>query len=158
MEQKLAIREATLDDLPILLPFEQAIITAERPFDQTLKPDPINYYDIGELIVADNSVVMVAELNDEIVGSGYAQIRDAKSHLKHDQYAYLGFMYVDSTARGQGINGKVLQALKDWTADQGLSEIRLEVYSQNEPAIRAYQKAGFSNHLIQMRINLDDET
>ena len=43
-------RVANLTDLPILLQFEQGIITAERPFDPTLKPDPISYYNLEELI------------------------------------------------------------------------------------------------------------
>jgi hypothetical protein len=37
------IRKATIDDLPVLLQFEQGIISAERPFDSTLLPDPISY-------------------------------------------------------------------------------------------------------------------
>ena len=40
------VREATPDDLPILLEFEQGVIEAERPMDSGLKEGPINYYDI----------------------------------------------------------------------------------------------------------------
>ena len=34
-----SIRHATLDDLETLLSFEQGIIAAERPFDETLRSD-----------------------------------------------------------------------------------------------------------------------
>ena len=34
---QLKIRVATIKDLPLLLEFEQGVITAERPFDPTLK-------------------------------------------------------------------------------------------------------------------------
>ena len=44
------IRDARLEDLPVLLEFEQGIVTAERPFDPTLAADPISYYDIKRLI------------------------------------------------------------------------------------------------------------
>ena len=43
-------RKATLDDLPVLLRFEQGIIEAERPMDPTLKESHITYYDISLLI------------------------------------------------------------------------------------------------------------
>ena len=42
---KVNIRTATLDDLPVLLNFEQEIIKAERPFDVTIKEGPVSYLD-----------------------------------------------------------------------------------------------------------------
>ena len=40
------IRQARHTDLDTLFRFEQGVITAERPFDPTLKKDPIHYYDL----------------------------------------------------------------------------------------------------------------
>ncbi len=62
-------RPATPADLSILLTFEQGIIAAERPYDQTLRPDPISYYDIGELIASPEAEVIVAELDGVLIGS-----------------------------------------------------------------------------------------
>jgi hypothetical protein len=39
-------------DLDILFRFEQGVIAAERPFDPTLKKDPIHYYDLQAMIDA----------------------------------------------------------------------------------------------------------
>jgi hypothetical protein len=89
--QQFIVRTATLADLNILLSFEQEIIRAERPFDDTLGQDPINYYDLRQLIMLEGATVMVAELDSKIVGSGYALIRDAKPYLDHKKYTYLGF-------------------------------------------------------------------
>ncbi len=33
-----------------------------------------------------------------------------------------------------------------------MNEIRLDVYAQNESAIKAYEKAGFEPHLLTMRL------
>ena len=35
-------------------------------------------------------------------------------------------------------------------------ELRLEVYSDNRIAIAAYEKAGFSAHILEMRLRLND--
>ena len=43
---EIKIRKASIVDLEQLLAFEQDLIKTERPFDPTLKPDPINYYDL----------------------------------------------------------------------------------------------------------------
>ncbi len=149
------IRKATLKDLEVLLKFEQGVINAERPFDSTLKSEHTNYYDIAYMIAAPFIELVVAELNDEIIGSGYARIEDSKPYLKHQKHAYLGFMYVDPNHRGKGVNNKIIKALKQWAVSQNITELRLDVYQNNIPAIKAYEKAGFSKHLIAMRMGVD---
>ena len=148
------LRSATLDDLDTLLAFEQGIITTERPFDVTLREGHINYYDIAKMIEADNVEVAVAELDSEIIGSGYARIDDSKDYLKFTQHAYLGFMYVDPKHRGTGVNQQLLEYLKRWAIAKNLTELRLEVYDENLPAIKAYEKAGFRKLLVQMRMGI----
>lgn len=147
-------RTATLADLDTLLEFEQGIIQAERPFDSTLKNGHINYYDIAAMILASHVEVVVAETGSEIIGSGYARIEDSKIYLKHPKHAYLGFMYVKPEYRGKGVNKKVIAALQQWAIGRGITEFRLDVYNDNLPAVKAYEKIGFSKHLIEMRMGL----
>jgi RimJ/RimL family protein N-acetyltransferase len=154
MEQ-ITTRKAQSSDLEILLSFEQGIINAERPFDPTLKEGEIHYYDLGQMITEPDVEVIVAELGGEIVGSGYARIMIPKSYLKHTRYCHLGFMYTKPEHRGKGINNKVLEALKAWAFSQDIRELRLEVYHQNQPALKAYEKAGFKGNLLEMRLGLD---
>ncbi|GGA89236.1 GNAT family N-acetyltransferase [Mucilaginibacter rubeus] len=149
------IRKATIEDLPVLLQFEQGIITAERPFDSTLKPDPISYYDLKAFITSTDVQVLVAEIDGEIAGSGYARIKkNPDAYYDFEKYAYLGFMYVLPEYRGMGVNQAIIEELKKWTVEQGLTEIRLEVYNDNIGAIKAYEKAGFKKRMIEMRIRL----
>ena len=152
--QKIIIRKARLTDLEKLLSFEQEIIAAERPFDPTLKQEKIRYYDIEQIILAPNIEVLVAEIDLEIVGSGYARIAAAKPYLNHETYAYLGFMHTDMIYRGIGVNSKIIESLKDWCRSQNVFELRLDVYNDNASAIKAYEKVRFKKHLINMRIGL----
>lgn len=148
------IRQARPDDLKILLQFEQGVITAERPYDPTLKDEKISYYDLKSMLSNPSVFIAVAELNQQIVGSGYARIFQAKPFLKYKEYAYLGFMFVKEEHRGKGINTIILEALKQWAISKGMTEMRLEVYAENIPAVRAYEKAGFKNLLIEMRLEI----
>ena len=150
---KVNIRNATLDDLPVLLDFEQEIIKAERPFDPTIKEDPVSYYDLGQMIQDPQSCVVVAEVDNKIVASGYAISKRARQYLDHEYYAYLGFMFTDESHRGMGINAKIVEALKKWSIENGFKEIRLTVYNDNLPAIKAYEKVGFKKHIIEMRLD-----
>lgn len=145
------IRPATHADLETLYRFEQGVITAERPFDSTLKDEKIYYYDLEMMISAPHIELLVAEYDNRLVASGYARIETAKPYLKHSQHAYLGFMYVDIPFRGKGINKLIMEALKNWAITQNITELRLDVYNDNISAITAYEKAGFKKHMIEMR-------
>lgn len=146
------IRKATLDDIAVLLEFEQGVIKAERPFDVTLDEDPITYYDLEELIVSDDASLVVAEIDGAIISSGYALVKPARHYLNHKFYSYLGFMYTLPKYRGRGVNTRIIEELKQWSYSKGLKEIRLTVYDENSIAIRAYEKVGFKKHIIEMRL------
>ncbi|MGC4034771.1 MAG: GNAT family N-acetyltransferase [Chitinophagaceae bacterium] len=150
----LKIRDATIQDVPTLLQFEQEIIQAEREFDDSLKEGHIHYYDFPFLVTSSLAKVMVAEINNEIVGSGYAVIKEAEPYLRHSRFAYIGLMYVKPAHRGRGINQQVLQVLKEWLTENNISELRLVVYNDNLTAKNAYLKAGFNAHVLEMRMKL----
>lgn len=151
----ITIKPAILDDLPVLKAFEQGIIRAERPFDPSIKPDPVSYYDLAAIINDAQAEIMIAVQNDEIIGSGSVIIKSSKHYIKPDRHAYLGFMFVPETHRGKGINKLIMEACVDWAKARGLSDIRLTVYSGNAAAIRAYEKAGFNHYMTEMRIMVD---
>ena len=154
---EIKIRKASIDDLRQLLAFEQDLIKTERPFDPTVKPDPVNYYDLKTMLTTPHIEVVVAEINDKIIASGYARIEKSKLYLKHSHHAYLGCMYGLPEYRGQGINKRIIDFLKIWAASQNITEFRLEVYYDNISAIKAYEKIGFSKYILEMRFNLEDE-
>jgi GNAT superfamily N-acetyltransferase len=146
------LRKALLTDHSTLLDFERGIIEAERPYDPTLQVGSINYYDLIELMHSDDAEVLVVEYNGEAIASGYARIKVAQEYLKHKEYSYLGFMFVKENHRGKGVNKLIIDGLLEWSKRKGLDEIRLQVYDDNESAIKAYEKVGFKKHMIEMRL------
>ena len=146
------IREATLDDLSCLLELEQRIIDSERPYDQFLMDEDVSYYDIPGLIIDSNSHLVVMQSGAEIVGSGYAQIRQSRSCHTHEKYCYLGFIYLDTEYRGRLLGRDILEALKEWGTKKGMKNFQLNVYSENAAAIRAYEKAGFNKVSVMMEL------
>lgn len=147
------IREAIQDDLPSLLAFEQALIVYERPFAPNLRKGKISYYDLAAYIKDPTIRVIVAEKEEQLVGSGYALIKENKTYKAPEYFIYLGFMYVVPEFRGQGINGLIMTDLIDWGKSQGHTEFQLEVYAENESALKAYSKAGLVPEILTMRLN-----
>lgn len=154
----ITIRSARQSDLAILKTFEQGIITAEQPYDSSLRADPISYYDIKAMINSEESEVAIAEFNKTIIASGFAQIRPSKTYVSSDHHAYIGFLYVDPAYRGKGINKKILSYLFEWAKLKQLSDVRLTVYPDNLSAVRAYEKVGFKPYIMEMKLDLDDLT
>jgi ribosomal protein S18 acetylase RimI-like enzyme len=160
---KITTRPATTAELPTLLRFEQGVIDAERPIDPTIQDGPIHYYDLNAMITSPHIHLVVAETNTDsngdanvptLVGSGYARIDPSRHYLKHTHHAYCGFMYVEPAYRGKGVNQLIIDALKSWARSKNLTELRLDVYTTNDIAIRAYEKAGFTRYLINMRMGI----
>ena len=150
--EHITIRKARTADLDTLLRFEQGVIIAERPFDSTLKDDPLHYYDIPYMIDADHIELLVAEEGNALIGCGYARIESpGKHYLKHSLHGYPGFMYTDPNHRGKSVNKLIIEVLKQWCISKNITELRLDVYHDNQPAIKAYEKVGFKRHMIEMR-------
>ena len=150
----LLIREALVDDLAALRLLEQAVVEAERPFNSDIKNEGAIYYDLKDLISSDQSLLLCAQVNDEIIASGYIQIRESKGSLQHDFHGYLGFMYVAPGFRGRGINKLLTQQLLAWGKEQNIESYYLDVYSANAAAIRAYEKMGFQGSMLEMKLKL----
>lgn len=147
------IRQAIADDIQQLFELEQKVIEAERPFNGSIKTSNVRYYNIPALISESDSYLIVAEFDGKIIATGYSQIRESKQSLKHDRHAYLGFMFVDTDYRGQGINRRILEELILWGKSHGIGDHYLDVYAKNSSAISAYQKIGFESSVIEMKLS-----
>ena len=150
------LREATIQDLPLLLEFEKGLIEYEREFTPNLKKSSFNYYDLQAYIENPEISVVVAEQYNIVIASGYALINKNKHYKNPEYYVFLGFMYVIPEKRGEGVNKMIIDYLLNWGKEKGYSEFQLDVYTPNISAIKAYEKAGFTPETLTMRINTRD--
>ncbi|KZX57052.1 acetyltransferase [Halioglobus sp. HI00S01] len=146
-------REATLDDVSALRQLEQGVVEAERPFNDSIKPEGVIYYDLEGLIDSDNVCLLLAELDGEIAACGYVRIDESRPVFTHTRHGYLGFMYVSPAQRGQGLNGEIMERLIAWSGERSVTDFYLDVYSENAGAIRAYEKLGFVTHKVEMKLH-----
>ena len=150
---KYQFRPATLDDIEQLKSFEQAVISAERPFNSAIKANGAYYYDLDELIASDNSLLLILEDDGNSIATGYVKIEKSKPSFQHSYHGYLGFMYVLPEYRGQGLNKLMINELISWAQNKDVQDFYLDVYSGNQAAINAYQKLGFQSSMIEMKLH-----
>lgn len=71
----------------------------------------------------------------------------AAAHAKlvvHGAAAHLGHVLVDPSHRGRGLGRWLVEALLALAAERGCDRVTLNVFDVNMPALRVYERAGFS--------------
>ncbi len=152
--KEISLRNANLTDLETLLKFEQGVIKAERPLDPFLGEGELSYYNIPDLISNPYIHLIVAVCNEKLVASGYIRKESSSHYHKNPKHGYIGFIYVKPSFRGQRISNLILESLKYWAQEKDLQELRLDVYSNNTAAIKAYERFGFTKGLVNMKIDI----
>jgi GNAT superfamily N-acetyltransferase len=82
-------------------------------------------------------VQFVARLGDEVAGTAGGVAAD------DGRVAELVFMWVQPSARGQGVGDGLVAAVLDWAAHHGYGQVRLWVSLGNNEAERLYARHGF---------------
>jgi ribosomal protein S18 acetylase RimI-like enzyme len=91
--------------------------------------------DIQRHIESDQFLVLVAEIDQQIVGIAHTQIRA-------DQTAILWRLYVTQTYRGRGIGTQLISA-SEQQLPAGIQRLGIEYYQANTRAANLYARLGF---------------
>ena len=115
-------------------------VALERKYILTIEPPP---FERAEAFVRENiekGHAQYVALHDEKV-IGWADIIP----LKHPKMTHVGAlgMGVLAAYRGRGIGSQLLEKTVEHAWASGLKRLELEVFADNEPAIRLYKKHGY---------------
>ena len=97
----------------------------------------------------DTSTQFVAERDDQLIGSLTVFVRAAGTLDYFDRVPDVDLptvvgVYVAPSGRGLGVVDTLLGAAAEWAFARGDRELTLDVHEKNAPAIRAYERAGFT--------------
>ncbi|HZC75903.1 MAG TPA: GNAT family N-acetyltransferase [Gaiellaceae bacterium] len=108
---------------------------------------------------AENEVWLVAEVGGEAVGDACAHLlepsADAAVEPQLDvgrRRAYLDYLAVQAQHRGQGIGGRLLQAVEQWAREHGAELISTDTnLRSNLGAVEFYEKHGYDKQAVVLR-------
>ena len=89
-----------------------------------------------------NRCVLVAEVAGSVIGMASAQA--LISTAEGDYVGLIEDVVVHRDYRGEGVGKKLLAALETWAERHGLTRLQLLADRSNQPALRFYSKAGWS--------------
>lgn len=96
--------------------------------------------ELASLARSANSVVLLAELADELIG--YVQLTGGTlRRSRATAYLVIGVL---ARAAGRGTGTGLLRQAQAWAAARGLHRLELTVMAHNTRAIRLYERTGFT--------------
>ena len=101
--------------------------------------EPSEAFWISELVRADESLVLVAEADGEIVGNVLISVDRGRA----TEHIGVLSICVGMGWRDVGIGSELVGRAQDWARAHGLRKISLGVFPDNERAIAVYERRGF---------------
>ncbi len=145
----LKIEKATLKDIALIDNFMKKQAMDEKKFIRFNKKKVFSFYsvsDIKKVLTSSNCIMLLAKVNDQVVGCGLARIEEAPKWSKYKKSGYLGMLYVDKKYRRQGIAKAIREARIKWLKSKGIKLLECLVLANNFPAIAFAQKTGFKSN------------
>jgi len=155
LPENVKIRNATLRDLDAIVALWLAMMREHERFDPRIrladKADNAYRQYVHYYIAREESVVLVAEHQREVIGFCLACPARNLPMFQPTQYGYLSDLTVGEPWRGRGIGSALLEAAKERFRTQGIVHIQLQVYSRNAAGLAFWRKAGFQEFVQGMR-------
>ncbi len=99
---------------------------------------------LGTQLAADDTVVMVAEIDGEVAGHVYAGVEPLSWKELRDE-----------AARGSGVGQQLLDAAIAWLKQRGMPRVVLWTAARNEGAHRLFERRGFRSTMVEMTLELN---
>ncbi len=125
----IAVRTATLNDIPAIIPIVNAAFAVETFFEGT-RTDEAR---MAELMK--KGIFLVAEEEQSIAASIYVELRGERS--------YFGMLAVDPSQQGKGLARLMIEAAEDYGRRHGCRVMEITVLSLRPELPPLYRKFGY---------------
>lgn len=117
--------------------------------------DAENYY--GSRDETTDEAVLVAEIENEIVGFAYLQyeVKDYPNLLENA--AWLHDIYIDETVRASGAGKLLIEKSIETAKEFGADKLMLTAAAKNESARAFFERRGFRATMIEMMLDLTEK-
>jgi GNAT superfamily N-acetyltransferase len=146
------VRQATPEDVPSLVALFQELDRMQGDW-RVFTPRPGFYDEVGvkyEVAMShENSVVLVAEDDGEVVGMAYGEVR-IPSRFSDERAMELSAVVVRSGYRGRGVGRDLVKEAARFAAEIGVGWIELKTFAPNERAMEFWESLGFTPRVVQL--------
>ena len=112
---------------------------------------------IGTQLGDPDRLVLVAEDHGDVVGYAFAGLEDYDYMSLRGPAGALYDIIVDPDFRGRGLGRRLLDAILEDLRSRGTPRVVLSTATENVPAQRLFERAGFRRTMIEMTRELEGE-
>jgi ribosomal protein S18 acetylase RimI-like enzyme len=146
------VRQATPEDVPSLVALFQELDRMQSDW-RVFTPRPGFYDEVGskyrEAMTHENSVVLVAEDDSEIVGMAYGEVR-VPSRFSDERALELSGVVVRAGYRGRGVGRELVREAARFASEIQVAWIELKTFAPNQGAMEFWESLGFTPRVVQM--------
>ena len=106
---------------------------------------------IRSTIMDTDSLLLVAESDEKIVGYFIGNIEEAPTYLHEKRIGVVADTCVHPKFRKQKILSQLFEEALPWFKKRGVRTLELSVHIKNKAAIAAWEKFGFVSYRLRMR-------
>jgi ribosomal protein S18 acetylase RimI-like enzyme len=151
------IREATLQDIPAIIPVWNELINYYYQQDRTFEPhresDKTFTQMLEKGITSDDECVYIAEDDGRIIGYISGSILSYPPVFETERYAKVFTISVTKESRGRGAGHKLVEAFVGWVENHNITRIELRALKKNTRAVQFWQREGFIPFAEKLRID-----
>ena len=151
METEVVIRAATRRDMPSILALWEELMdfhAARDPFWRPAQDGRTVFARFLEQNLGnDAACVLVAIVDGRVVGYCQAVVDRHPPVLAEPDYGHVLDFAVTAPYRGRGIGGRMVAALREWFAREGIRRIEVRHATGNELAAQFWARMGFHAYL-----------
>jgi GNAT superfamily N-acetyltransferase len=146
------VRQATPDDVPVLVALFQELDRMQSDW-RVFTPRPGFYDEVGakyrEAMSHENSAVLVAEDDGEVVGMAYGEVR-VPSRFSDERAFELSGVVLRAGYRGRGVGRELVREAARFAAGTGVEWIELKTFAPNIGAMEFWESMGFTPRVVQL--------
>ena len=144
---ELRLRRATVDDLPVVLELRFSLLRehADNPLYGRLRRDARERAErlYAAQLAAAGELTLLAEWRGTVVGILRCMVGQGSPLMHPERYGYIASVYVRPPYRRRGVLRALLAAAERWSAQQGLTELRLHNAVDSTLANASWEALGF---------------
>ena len=148
MEEKIIIRKAEINDFQgihkLIMQVHKLHVNERNDIYKDV--DPMNYDEFKTELSNNNNIYLVAELENEIVGICFSNIKEISNNkiMKDRKILHIENICIDKKHQKKGIGKKLYEQIVQLAKEKNIDNIELMVCGFNENAINFYKNLGMS--------------
>ena len=148
MSKRVIIRKAKITDFPgihkLILQVHKLHVSERNDIYKDV--DPMNFEEFKTKLSNANNIYLIAELENEIVGICFSQIKEILNNkiMKNRKILYIEDIGVDVNYQKKGIGKMLYNQIIQLAKEKNIDNIELMVWGFNENAIKFYKNLGMN--------------